>query len=111
MDSKSASRNRILSKIWWSKVIFAFLLSAGGLTFLSYNVLLKHKQGLILENPNVAKPVAINAYDPTCQATKSTLARVEPPAGGVYLGFDITWQDETPADVVDHLGGRIPAIL
>ena len=61
------------------------------------------------ENPNLAERVTI-LDDGSCSSDPS-LGRLEPPNGRMYLGFQITWDDLKPQDVVNALGGKIPSVL
>jgi hypothetical protein len=104
----SKSPNRIWACIFWSKAIFAILLSIGTLCYLGYEVYRLHEVALVNFNQQ-AKSIKITPE--RCTYTGG-LSRLEPPNSQTMLGFHLHWEfeSERPVAARDRLG-RIPAIM
>ncbi|KAI8928797.1 glycoside hydrolase superfamily [Entophlyctis helioformis] len=119
-----SSRNRICGILFWVKFTVAFLMSAGGLVFLSYKVFSMYKspspkavtlngqEGQVTIGPD-GKPVVAGTAPPvpTCLASAAprSLARLEPPNGRVLVGFHLDWAYDTPSRLTSRMGFR-PAV-
>lgn len=114
MGKTFLTQNRFLSLVWWSKVLIAILISAGGLSYGAYLVHSKYVAGVAFKKEETiakaqeSKPIVINSTSPACSA--STLGRVEPPDGKIFFGFHINWQETTPRELGREVG-RHSAIM
>jgi hypothetical protein len=111
------TRNRILAAIWYLKVFIALSFGIGGLALLVTQTAakyreahLKQKQQLERAYQNVSIPISIDPNNALCQVSNSKLARLEPPAGKVYVGFHLVWETQSPEEVGGILQ-KNPAIL
>jgi hypothetical protein len=106
---KELIRNRVLSLIWYFKVLIALGIAFGGMYFLSNKVYVLRVNKLA-EGRNASQAITIDSNSESCQAENQIRRRIEPPDGTIYIGFHLNWQLLTPIGAAGLIG-RNPAIM
>lgn len=96
---------KVLSVLFWSKVLFSLCFCCTALAFLSLRVYTKHRDA-VANSQGVLTRIDADANSAECQPN-SALAINEPPEGsGVLLGYALDWFHDTPTTVTQRVNFR-----